>query len=350
MKSIDHTGPLVSAATLMWGPAMAYSALKILPATGCTPGDFRCLCSRLPKPIHALVISDEGEPPEDVDSGSELDSAPGEGDDQDDYSTDSEGGVLQQMTRTTVGHDHGSQESERHTMKLFMYVEEDAHDAKEQCKWIRTAAHELGHAMGLEHEHQRSDRSKHIIDRVAAVDPKDQPEFANRNEEQRMRLVVNNQALARKYFPNHAAAYTATSLVDPSHEFFMSAKFDYDSIMIYSSFQMCSSRSLPPPPNAGRHDVGDKPFMVAFPYGSTKKSDRFMLYQGGAGDAKDAKVSAGDIARIAQLYPKGTKDGDDAKDLANWGPKDLTKDGVVERGLPYWVGGRTEKRRHHLWD
>ncbi|OQO05317.1 hypothetical protein B0A48_09085 [Cryoendolithus antarcticus] len=246
---------------------------------------------------------------EDVDSDSELDSAPGEGDDQDDYSTDSEGGVLQQMTRRTVGCDHGSQESECHTMKLFMYVEEDAHDAKEQYEWIRTAAHELGHTMGLEHENQR--------DRVAAVDPKDQPEFANRNEEQRIRLVVNNQALARKYFPNHAAAYTATSLVDPSHEFFMSAKLDYDSIMIYSSFQMCSSRSLPPPPNPGRHDVGDKPAMVGFPYGSTQKSDRFMLYQGGAGDAKDAKVSAGDIARIAQLYPKGTKDGDDAKDLAN---------------------------------
>ncbi|OQO02448.1 hypothetical protein B0A48_11975 [Cryoendolithus antarcticus] len=127
---------------------------------------------------------------------------------------------------------------------------------------------------------------------------------------------VTNQALARKYFPNHAAAYTATSIVDPSHEFFMSARFDYDSIMIYS-FQMCSSRSLSPPPNAGRHNIGDKPVMS-------------------------------DI-RIAQLYPKGTKDGDDAKELANWGPKDLSKDMIIDTGLPDWAGGRTKKRREHLW-
>ncbi|KAK6440128.1 hypothetical protein LTR95_003647 [Oleoguttula sp. CCFEE 5521] len=155
-------------------------------------------------------------------------------------------------------------------------------------------------------------------------------------------------SLARKYFPNHAAAYTATSLVDPSDEFFMSARFDYNSIMIYSSFQMCSSRSLPPPPNAGRHNVGDKPVMVGYPWGLTKKSDMFMLYQGGARDAKDARVSAGDIARIAQLYPKGTKDGDDAKDLANCGSKDPTKD-VFGTGLPEWAGGGSEKRPEHRW-
>ncbi|OQO05320.1 hypothetical protein B0A48_09088 [Cryoendolithus antarcticus] len=45
----------------MWSPALAHSSLEIVTANGCTPGEWHsCLCSKVPKPVDALVISEEG--------------------------------------------------------------------------------------------------------------------------------------------------------------------------------------------------------------------------------------------------------------------------------------------------
>ena len=41
---------------------------------------------------------------------------------------------------------------------------------------------------------------------------------------------------------------------------------------------------------------------------------------GGNKDPEKAQISAGDVARVAQLYPSGTDQGKDAQKLDVWGP------------------------------
>ena len=41
---------------------------------------------------------------------------------------------------------------------------------------------------------------------------------------------------------------------------------------------------------------------------------------GGDKDPDKAQISRGDVARVAQLYPSGTDEGEQAKDLQAWGP------------------------------
>ncbi|KAK6440129.1 hypothetical protein LTR95_003648 [Oleoguttula sp. CCFEE 5521] len=124
-KTIDHLGALVLSAIEMWSPALEHSSLKIVTAKVCTPWEWHsCLCDKVPKPVDALVISDEGPPPPGfADAG--YFSSGSEGDDEVEMDEHGDHGASQTMTRTTIGYDHGNRDRDRrHTMKLVMY--EDA--------------------------------------------------------------------------------------------------------------------------------------------------------------------------------------------------------------------------------
>ena len=89
-----------------------------------------------------------------------------------------------------------------------------------------------------------------------------------------------------------------------------SAKFDYDSIMIYDSI-----RSAP---------TFYGPFKESGPW-MTRKADGQdtgeLVWQGGNSDAGKAKLSAGDIARVAQLYQRNDAGAEQLRNLADWGPR-----------------------------
>jgi len=87
-----------------------------------------------------------------------------------------------------------------------------------------------------------------------------------------------------------------------------SGPFDYDSIMIYGSYDGARNTNpnfpndavlvgLRPGPNDGKYN---------------------QLFYGGNRDLTKAGISAGDLARVAQLYNKGTPEGDAAKNLPTW--------------------------------
>lgn len=108
-----------------------------------------------------------------------------------------------------------------------------------------------------------------------------------------------------------------------------SSKFDYDSIMIYSS-------------------------TMATPEGSTKYSitrktgnGKEPVWMGGSGDKAKAAPSAGDIARVAMLYDNHSPECEKAKDGGNWGQRPglrvRVRGGVeVEVPPPPGVGKRDE--------
>ena len=74
--------------------------------------------------------------------------------------------------------------------------------------------------------------------------------------------------------------------------------FDYESIMIYDS----NSNTI----NTDKYAI-------------TRKSDGSPVWMGGNQNPGQAAVSAGDIARIAQLYPLHDEEGDAAMDHGHGG-------------------------------
>lgn len=120
-------------------------------------------------------------------------------------------------------------------------------------------------------------------------------------------ISCENYDLAREYFPNAAASYISGDQIVGFDGWVMSYPFDWQSIMIYGSYQSASDDDEDFPAGAvlqGKVQGAGENF--------------FEFYQGGNVDPANAGNSAGDIARIAQLYDKGTQDGTTAMNLATW--------------------------------
>lgn len=87
-----------------------------------------------------------------------------------------------------------------------------------------------------------------------------------------------------------------------------STQFDMNSIMIYSS-------------TFGSIDPKDKTKWTIVQRDSNGQPDMSKpIWEGGSEDPANSKLTAGDIARIAQMYPKDLPDGVAAQDLIHWGP------------------------------
>ena len=130
----------------------------------------------------------------------------------------------------------------------------------------------------------------------------------------------SNRKFAEKYFQlaTHFMKYDPSDIRNIEWEYVYSKKFDFKSMIIYDS-------------NAGT--AGERDESRVFPM---FRKDGVDVWQGGNRDPGKAKISDGDIARIAQLYPIPKYSGDNADkkkknqaameenvkamDLKTWGP------------------------------
>ncbi|KAK3710593.1 hypothetical protein LTR37_010220 [Vermiconidia calcicola] len=197
--------------------------------------------------------------------------------------------------------------------------------------------HELGHAAGLDHEHQRPDAHKYIqIHRenirgyntcLRKIGPLTDGTFVSgTTAEERMDEVWKSSDLAIQYFENALPFMNGNEQRGQENNPYSESEepfFDFDSVMIYSSDS-----------NAERGT-----------YSMTRKapfnSEGELIWQGGHPDPKRAMPSRGDIERIKQLYPihptaedapgspdddfPGSpmhEDGDTTDDDAPWSPDD----------------------------
>jgi hypothetical protein len=287
-KNLENT---VNEAVARWAHATLHSSLQIIP-----DNEESLLCSGPDIRPDALVI---------FDATKDNDKAWSRGPD---CPTDS----------ATTGYKYGTDERGRHRLD-FCHL--DPQDVKgTSAKAVVGMMHELGHAIGLQHEHQRDDRHLYLnykcevlfgykeAQHLVVIDEKAlfPDDYDN---EKRMLLACNDDDIASDYLP---AAQPFVKGMDHRLEtelfkwkyYKFSAPFDYDSIMIYNSYSnVLDSLDVSKPEN----------------WVISRKDNGKPIWQGGSEDPAQAKITEGDIARVAQLYPSGDVAGDEAGMWDKWG-------------------------------
>lgn len=290
-RSQHNLAPILTQAIANWSPATLSSNLQIIP-----DNEAALLCTDPAVRPDALIITDMTKPNDKT-----WNHGP-------DCPTDS----------ASTGYDYTSTSRGRHKLD-FCHL--DPQDVKGTTALaIQAMTHELGHAIGLQHEHQRDDRDAYITfhcskltgyeaaKRKAEID--ERAYFEDDDDlPARMSLTCNDDDIAADYLPAAVAFikgkdHRIESEKEKWKGYKFSKPFDYDSIMMYNSHA-----------NAPEDVDG----MKAENWVLTRVDNQGPVWQGGSADVRRVRVSEGDVARVAQLYPKGDGSSYGAMMLETWG-------------------------------
>ncbi|KAK5119449.1 hypothetical protein LTR85_007549 [Meristemomyces frigidus] len=219
-----------------------------------------------------------------------------------DESTDDNANWFDCDTKSTTGYLYGSSDTRgRHTLE-FCHLKPGDEDATGAVA-VQAMMHELGHVMGLAHEHQRKDRGnvlRFVCSNIEGYDEAVTKALADEevlfdddlDDKDRTSLICGDATFAQHYFPAALSFIRGDFMQTPTDDnrwqyYGASPTLDTESIMIYNS-------------DLGAKKPGTDNYKDWVMY---QKGSRKPVWTGGDRDPTKCAPSAGDIERVKQLYP-----------------------------------------------